>query len=617
MNLKKISYLRIVQYIFLTVILFSSCHKDEQTTHTDLSITKATDNTEPIVGSNITVTIIATNNGPGTATGVNVNYSLPSGYTFVSATPSTGTWAEPKWVIGILPNAGTATLKILATVNAKGSYDNAAIISGTELDPKPANNTSTQTQITAIIPQAIEVNFFVWDALSQVYLWNDLVPNLTATKFATADSLNLFLNTYSDPQLLFTDLLYKYETIDKWSFLVENSQTIDDWISGTSKTMGYDFMLVRMDDAGNLLGYVRYVFKDSPAEKAGIKRGDLFLTVNDLQLTTSNYKTLLFNTDVYKLGFASITNNDIVRNDKTANMSAVEMQENPINKDTVFVFNNQVIGYLVYNAFNPDYDIQLNEVIKKFKDANVDQMVVDLRYNGGGSVQSSIYLASMLYGTDETKLFTRSQYNAILQSYITQQEGADYFNDHFASTIKATATTPATLINTLNLQKVYFIVSDNTASASELLINGLKPYMNVKVVGINTYGKYVASFTIKDLDNNGNAISTYAMQPIVAKYANSLGVTDFVNGLTPDITASEISAGGMTMADLKGILPFGDPNEKLLSYVLADISGKPLTAQVFKSAQIKLPEVANSHEFKPFVNDMYINRLNKLSVRKN
>lgn len=608
------SYKRIVQYVLIAGVLFSACRKDEPVIQADLSVTKVIDNTSPNVGTNVTFTITATNNGPNAATGVIVNYTLPSGYTLISATKTTGTWTTPNWAIGSLANTGTATLTVIATVNATGLHDNTATITGAEQDPKPGNNSSDATQIKV---QANEVNIFIWSALSDYYLWNNMVPNLSITKYATDNDLNLFLNTYSDPQVLFTDLLYQYEKVDKWSFLVDNSQTIDDWISGTSKTMGYDFMLVRMDAAGNLLGYVRYVFKDSPAEKAGVKRGDLFLTVNDKQLTMSNYQTLLFKSDVYKLGFASITNNAIVPNSKTVNMTAVEMQENPINKDTVFMYNNQRIGYLVYNAFNADFDIQLNEVMKKFKEANIDQMVLDLRYNGGGSVQSSIYLASMIYGTDVSKIFTKAQYNELLQSYITEQEGADYLNDHFVTTIEATETTAATPINTLNLQKIYFIVSDNTASASELLINGLKPYMNVKVVGINTYGKYVASFTIKDIDDNGNPISTYAMQPIVAKYANSLGVTDFVNGLTPDIIAREISDVGVTMADLEGFSPFGDPNEKLLSYVLADISGIPVTSQVFKSAQKKLPKVVDSRDLKPFANDMYINRFKKLSIKTN
>ena len=453
--------------------------------------------------------------------------------------------------------------------------------------------------IPEVIPPATEVNLFVWTGLSDYYLWNDLITQFSDKKYEKKDSLNSFLNKYVDPQKLFSTLLYKPNEVDKWSFLVDNSKKIEDWISGISETMGYDFMLGRIGTTGDLFGFVRYVYKDSPAEKAGIKRGDIFLNVNDQQLNLTNYQTLLFATLTYKLGFATISNNTIYPNSRTVTMTAVTMQENPINKDTIFTFNNQKIGYLVYNGFNADFDIQLNDIFKKFKDANINQMVLDLRYNGGGSVKSSIYLASMIYGTDKTKIFARSHYNSGLQNYFVSQYGSESLNDFFVGTIDQTSKNPATPINTLNLKKIYIIVSGSTASASELLINGLKPLMNVVVIGANTNGKYTGSMTVKDWDVNGvvNPRHTWTMQPIVVKYANSLGVSDFVNGLTPNITASE---------DIANLLPFGNPNETLLKVVLDDIKGAPITSMVLKSAQIGIVKVAESQDFKPFAREMYI-----------
>jgi len=457
-------------------------------------------------------------------------------------------------------------------------------------------------EVPVVIPAPNEINLFIWNGLHDYYLWNSQVPALSDTKYSKTDTLNAFLNKYTDKQKLFTSLLYKYDEIDKWSFLVDNSQTITDWIAGISETMGYDFMLGRIGTSGDLFGFVRYVYKGSPAEKVGVKRGDIFLKVNDQQLTISNYQTLLYATVTYKLGFATITDNTIYPSSRTVTMTAIELQENPINKDTIFVYSNQKIGYLVYNGFTADFDIQLNNVIKKFKDANIDQMVLDLRYNGGGSVTSSVYLASMLYGTDASKVFTKAQYNNELQNYLYDTYGSSALNDNFVTTIAATAKNAAVPINTLNLKKIYIIVSDNTASASELLINGLKPYMNVKVVGINTYGKYVGSLTLKDEDASGKAISTWAMQPIVVKYANSIGESDFVNGLTPNIIAEE---------DIANLLPFGDPNEKLLSVVLDDIKGSGVTAKTLKSAKMGLVKVFDSHDFKPHGNEMYMDPLQK------
>lgn len=450
-----------------------------------------------------------------------------------------------------------------------------------------------------VIPQASHVNLFVWNGMHEYYLWNSQVPGLDNPNYSKGDSLNAFLNHFSDPEKLFNSLLYKRDTIDKWSFIVDNSKTITDWISGISKTMGYDFMLGRIASTDTLFGFVRYIYKGSPAEKAGMKRGDIFVKVNNQKLTVSNYQTLLFATTTYTLGFATLVPTDrghkIVPSDKTVTMTAIEMQENPILLDTVFTFNNQKVGYLVYNGFNSDFDIQLNDVFKKFKDAGINQMVLDLRYNGGGSVKSSVYLASMIYGTDQSKLFAKAQYNQGFQASIVGEYGSQALNDNFENTIAATSTNPVTPINTLNLQKIYIIVSDNTASASELLINGLKPYMNVKLVGIPTVGKYVGSFTLTDDKVTSNK---WAMQPIVVKYANSLGVTDFINGLNPDITAEE---------DIANLIAFGDPNETLLKVVLTDMQGGAVTAMTLKSAQLGLRKVTDSQAHKRFATDMYIN----------
>ncbi|MBP1225683.1 Ig-like domain-containing protein [Flavobacterium sp. 1355] len=113
----------------------------------DLEVTKVVDNTTPSVGGNSVFTITAKNNGPYKATGVTINDVLPAGYTFVSATPSTGTWTDPNWTIGSLANGTSATLSITATVNATGAYANTAAISGNNPDGTTANNSSTATPV--------------------------------------------------------------------------------------------------------------------------------------------------------------------------------------------------------------------------------------------------------------------------------------------------------------------------------------------------------------------------------------------------------------------------------------------------------------------------------------
>ncbi|WP_433810950.1 Ig-like domain-containing protein [Flavobacterium johnsoniae] len=115
--------------------------------NSDLQITKTVDNLNASVGTNSTFTITAANNGPYRATGVTVNDVLPAGYTFVSASPSIGTWTSPNWNIGNLANGASATLSIVALVNSSGPYANTAEITGNETDTDLLNNTATAVPV--------------------------------------------------------------------------------------------------------------------------------------------------------------------------------------------------------------------------------------------------------------------------------------------------------------------------------------------------------------------------------------------------------------------------------------------------------------------------------------
>ena len=484
------------------------------------------------------------------------------------------------------------------------------VISSLFVNCKKVATPTVTKPVTGAIKDTSIVNRFIYNGLQEYYLWTDLVPKLAPAKYANKDSMNVFLNSYTDPQKIFTDLLYQDGTVDKWSFLVSDSLTITNWIQGISETMGFDFMLKRIGTTDNVFGFVRYIYKGSPAEKAGMKRGDLFMKINDTQLTVANYYALMFQTLTYKLTFATATPTStgysISSNSNSVTMTAVTMQENPILVDTVLTVNNLKIGYLVYNGFNSDYDLQLNDVFKKFKNASIDKLVLDLRYNGGGSVQTAKYLASMIYGTATTSVFFKSEYNSSWQAYITSTSGASSLLEYFTDKILATSTTPETPINTLNLNTLYVITTGNTASASELLINGLKPYMQVFTVGTKTVGKYVASVTITDRYVNGNRNNKYAMQPIIVKMANANGVTDFVDGLAPDYVANE---------DNLNLLPFGNQNEALLKPVLNKILGLPLASFTLKSDQTAFPAVFDSRAQQPYSQNMYISKLPKTPIK--
>jgi len=468
-----------------------------------------------------------------------------------------------------------------------------------ELPPEPVE-----------IKEATDVNKFIYDGLSTYYFWEGEVPALyNPTYQNNKDSLNAFLNKYDDPEELFYSLLYKYGEVDKFSLIVDDSQEIDDWLAGISESVGMDFRLYYIRSGSeDLVGIIRYVYKDSPAERAGLKRGDLFTLIDGMQLTDANYQTLLFTHKTYTIGFASFNGTGFAPNGRTITVTAVSLMENPVHLDTILIADGIKVGYLLYNSFsnsydsllNTSYDIEMNNVFGRFKNENIQKLILDLRYNGGGYISTAIYLASMIYSVNTQLVFTRTQYNTLLTNYYFDNYGQNFFNDYFQDQIEQTDKTPATPINSLGLNEIYIIATSETASASEMLINGLKPYISVKHVGSNTVGKNVGSFTVKDwIDNNGNVNPnhSWAMQPVVLKIANSQNFSDFTNGLVPDIPAQEYAVE---------LLPFGDPHEALLKACLDNITGSksgPVSAKKdFRSFK-------SSDDFSPLKGMMFTDKL--------
>lgn len=469
-----------------------------------------------------------------------------------------------------------------------------------EKDIPPENNEPE-------VEEPDEISLFVYEGLKDVYLWYDQVDKLKGGYFDTTDDLYTYLNSFgTDYEELFHDLLYQYGTIDKWSWIVDDWEELENSFAGISKSMGYDFRLVQIGQTSDIFGFVRYVVPDSPADQVGLKRGDLFLKVNGEQLTIDNYMDLLINNESYYLTLATISGNTISVAGDTDVMTAVIIQENPVYYTDVLDVGGVPTAYLVYNAFTSDFDLQLNEAFENFKTEGVGRLILDLRYNGGGSIRTAIYLASMIYSTDDTKVFAQSEWNDKYNAYWEATYGQDALNYYFSDVIEETETTVETPISSLGITELYVITTNSTASASELVINGLEAYFDVKLVGKQTTGKYVGSITVKDYDSQGNLNTDHkwAMQPIVLKLTNSAGepanITDpaYINGLTPDLEASE---------DYTNLLPFGDVNEPLLQATIDYILGKKSAIaepQLIEGIDYKV--IADSRDFKPLSKEMYL-----------
>jgi C-terminal processing protease CtpA/Prc len=263
----------------------------------------------------------------------------------------------------------------------------------------------------------------------------------------------------------------------------------------------------------------------------------------------------------------------------------------------------------MYNSFIGNFDDELNQAFGELKSEGVEELVLDLRYNGGGDVDSAVDLASMITGQFEGEIFMKEMWNATYQAYF-EENAPERLLNLFDSKIRTGES-----INSLNLSKVYILSTASTASASELIINGLEPYINVIQIGETTTGKFQASVTLYDSedfskDSGVNENHTYALQPLVLKSANANGKSDYFNGLDPDVELSE---------NINNLGVLGDLQEPFLQAAVNHIKGISkigADAEQHKRPESNLKIIGDGEMFEPTYQRMYLNRVPEIFRRK-
>jgi len=367
------------------------------------------------------------------------------------------------------------------------------------------------------------------------YLWNTQLPSTFNT------------SGYTDPAGVMTAIRqYSLETgfaapVDKWSFAMKKTEW--DQISGgmssvsaSSNATGDFGITVFFRAEGDLR--VRLTEPNSPAGAQGVKRGWRITKINgNTNITTSNSQFIIDN--IYKGTSADFTFTKPDGGTVDVQLQAAHYADKPVYMDKVISSPNGNIGYLVYNSFlgnMSQVSAEFARVFSKFSAAGVTNLIVDLRYNGGGYVALQEQLANYIINSSSTgSVMMRQIYN---NNHIAENSTA-YFN-------KA---------GNLQLSKVYFIVSRSTASASELLINNLKPYMDVRLIGnSNTHGKPVGFFPI----TNGD----WYVFPVSFKTVNKNGEGNYYGGFVPNALVGD----GLDK-------DWGDVTETSLASAIRNING--------------------------------------------
>ncbi|MCH4822915.1 S41 family peptidase [Gramella lutea] len=423
-------------------------------------------------------------------------------------------------------------------------------------EEKPDNSLTAEEELE------LEIKDFEYKAMDIWYYYNDDMDIYNDNYFGNQSELNEWLMTWDDPEELYYDgLLLNYPDTDRFSWIVDDYEELENQFSGTTTSTGIDYGLTyACDGCNNIILYARYVLPNTPAEDAGIERGMVFTEINGQELNINNYSSLLAESS-WTLTLGEISDSGVDSTSETIDVSKTTVNENPVFITKTLDVDGKTVGYIMYNSFIFDYSSELNAAFGELKAANIDELVLDLRYNGGGRIDTAIDLASMITGQFNNEPFVKFQYNSYIQN-VYESQGSD-LTYRMDSTVNSPSGEEGT--NSLNLSKVYVIATGSSASASELVINSLKPFIDVVHVGTTTVGKVQGSNTFYDSDapnfdkdNSLNPDHKYALQPLVLSLVNKNNEAH-PEGLSPDVEQREFIS-------TYGIL--GDPNEPLLATTL-------------------------------------------------
>ena len=338
----------------------------------------------------------------------------------------------------------------------------------------------------------------------------------------------------------------------------------------------------RIDAQNDVMGLsIAYVHQGSPAWLAGMKRGDTIYSVNGVVLTSANYKkymTALYYSPSGTYRFAFVRNADM--NERyEAQVTTDVYRYDPVLYSAIFGEGEHRIGYLVLENFDLDAQDFVVDIIQQFKDNAITDLILDLRFNPGGAVAQSRYLASAIAGTAHLDdVFVQVKFRGNKQQTWKFRGGP---NDQDGLGIAPD----------LGLKRLYVIGSENTASASELIINGLRGIdFPVYLYGSQTEGKNVGMTTTQTTYEG----SMYLFSPITFRVANAKGFGDYPDGFKADVMVNNQNSSYADDIDNTFPYSFGDWADmgfnKALHLAYQDIVGvAAATAAAPRSASTVTP----------------------------
>lgn len=390
------------------------------------------------------------------------------------------------------------------------------------------------------------INSWVLDSMKVFYYWNKSLPQKPDFSLT--------------PLIFFSGIK---NASDRFSLLIDPAKPLT-YNPSLVAALGIDF--VSLEISGNTQSIITLVIPGSEAEQAGIKRGDKLTSLNGTTLSSSNAATLI-NQSIAQ-GRISLTIEG--RTDNIAYNSSYPA-DRPVYLSKVIEANGKKIAYIFFNSFANRAIADLKSAFSSFRSGQATELIIDMRYNGGGDVGIAALLTALVAPVQAAYIFGEYRGNS---SIGTQR------NSFSKELSRISQSTDQLTGYRLPLSRVFILTGRHTASAAELVANNLSPYISVVRIGEQTIGKDMASFDIKDM-RNPKQVTGWIIHPMVYKLYNANGAGDYASGLPPDQLVNELQS-----LPLK---PFGDTEDPLIKAALSTITG--IKAPASRIANIVTPSV--------------------------
>ncbi len=448
-----------------------------------------------------------------------------------------------------------------------------------------------EAEVLCVIEQKGEVepptlNSWIHETMKESYLWNEEYRQLDMEPYMGTLGFSAFLQKGIEG----VDAM-DHINIEDGGWVYEDGKQVREYFSNIKQVgggaLGAPSKMPQTRTEASGLGFVRLlptyfnedgvkrvgigvlaVYPNSPAAKAGVQRGTYFNRVNGTTITNLNYETLVkqfsITSGTLKLGTAicSVENGELVidENGPTIELTAGTYDESVIYNASVVTLadgKDTKVGYLTYGQFDYAYDLAVIDIFKQFKEQNVSELILDLRYNGGGHVMSSTMLATLIAGNKyKDQIYARMEYNK--ERTEAGVEGAYLIGNSLIPDGQGVYSLISDALQySLELDHVYVIGSFDTASASEMVINGLRGLgIDVRLVGQQTHGKNVGM----EVWQRTAGTITVQFSPITFRVYNAKNECDYADGFIPDlITPKETEAA---------VWGFGSPYETVGGWAL-------------------------------------------------